>query len=65
MDGGDPEVGGASVKQDGEVLRRGADADNAIVLGLGKKKKNNQQRSQQNAECVDANRKSKNILPQN
>lgn len=36
VDRRDPEVGGAGVKQDGEVLRRCADADDAIVLGLKK-----------------------------
>lgn len=35
VDGGDPEVGGAGVKQHGEVLRRSADTDHAVVLGLG------------------------------
>lgn len=35
VDGGDPEVGGAGVEQHGEVLWRGADADHAVVLGLG------------------------------
>lgn len=34
VDGGDPQVGGASVKQHSEVLRRGADADHPVVLGL-------------------------------
>jgi len=32
--GGDPKVGRASVKDDGECLRRGADIDVAIVLLL-------------------------------
>lgn len=38
MDGGDPEVGGAGVKQHSEVLWRGADADHPIILGLRKQK---------------------------
>lgn len=37
MNGGDPQVRGASIKDDCETLRRGSDADIAIVLGLGKK----------------------------
>lgn len=34
VNGGDPEVRRARVKQHSEVLRRGADADLPIVLGL-------------------------------
>lgn len=34
MNGGDPEVGGAGVKQHSEVLWRGADADQPVVLSL-------------------------------
>lgn len=34
VNGGDPKVGGAGVKQHSEVLRRGANADHPIVLGL-------------------------------
>lgn len=34
VNGGDPEVGGARVKQHSEVLWRGANADHPIVLGL-------------------------------
>jgi hypothetical protein len=32
--GGDPEVGAAGVEDDGEVLRRRADADDPVVLGV-------------------------------
>lgn len=35
VDGGDPEVGGASVKEHREVLWRSADTDHPVVLGLG------------------------------
>ena len=38
VNGGDPEVGGARVKQHAEVLRRGANTDHPIVLGLRKHK---------------------------
>lgn len=34
VNGGDPKVGGASVKQHSEGLRRGTNADRAIVLSL-------------------------------
>lgn len=39
MNGGDPEVGGARVKQHSEVLWWGSDADLPIVLGLRREKK--------------------------
>jgi len=32
--GGDPEVGAAGVEDDGEVLRRRAEADDPVVLGV-------------------------------
>lgn len=35
VDGWDPEVGGARVKQHSELLRGGADTYRPIVLGLG------------------------------
>lgn len=37
VNGGNPEVGGAGVKQHGEGLRGGPDADGAVVLSLGGK----------------------------